>query len=170
MKKACSVHYQPIHSKTRNATYQYESNKQLREVATAEGDCINRSFLEHQCNQLEVVEHPLQSIGTLVIDAGKGRINLERVRSAEAVVDVGVTAHQVTCCVASNCPLRPMRRTQATLNPPKLLEHLHIDPERLDAREKWLVNVSLVVPQSAQSGHKSPTGRRDTINNHGDML
>ncbi len=68
-------------------------------------------------------------------------------------LDAGTAAQQIACCVASHCPLHPVRPITTTGIPIALLERYHIPLARLDAKARALVREAPQTSDSGQNGH-----------------
>ena len=67
-------------------------------------------------------------------------------------LDAGTAAQQIACCIATDCPLHPVRPITTTVIPAKLLDRYNITPEQLDLKARALVLYESVAPESGQNG------------------
>ncbi|MDG2272481.1 MAG: hypothetical protein P8L39_09260 [Halioglobus sp.] len=67
-------------------------------------------------------------------------------------LDPGTAAQQIACCVASDCPLHPVRPITTTIIPIRLLEAHRINAEQLCERARELVQLEPIAPDAGQNG------------------
>lgn len=67
-------------------------------------------------------------------------------------LDVGSSAQQIACCVASQCPLHPVRPVSTRIIPLSLLEAYKVSFEQLDDRARALVDLGGITAGEGQNG------------------